>query len=118
MNDKKIYFIVIAILVFIFGAWLLCRVRDNGDTVQSTYEQSERIGDHQSEVIEQLSNIKHGIDSAIERVEQAEGRIDTITESANRIQEQNSVIYESIGASQQRIADSKRILEEIRKTKR
>lgn len=118
MNVKKIYFIVIVILVFIFGAWLLCRIHNNGDAIQSTYEQSERIRDHQSEVIGQLSNIQHGIDSAIERVEQAEERVDRITESAIRIQERNSVIYESVRESQQRIADSKRILEEIGKTKK
>lgn len=117
MNVKKSYLIVLAIFWLVFWAWSLFRIQDNRDTVCPTCQQSERIREYQSEIINQLDGIKQGIGTAIDRVERAEKRIDTITESVSRIQEQNSNIYESVTESQRRIADSKRILEEVGKTK-
>lgn len=117
MNDKKNYFIAVGILVFLC-TWLLCRVYNNGISIQSAYEQSERVREYQSEIIRQLSRVEQGISTDIERIKRAEERTETITDSAIGIQEHNSNIYNAIRDSQQRITDSKRILEEIGKTKK
>lgn len=117
-ENKKIYFTISFLFILIFGSMLLFGIYNNSRPVQSVSDQLERVGEYQSDTIRQLNEVECGISANIERVKQAEERAETITESAIGIQEQNSNIYESIRESQQRIADSKRILEEIRKTKR
>ena len=114
VNKKNIIIYIICFVIGFGAYWLLFGrkdIHDNGNTISTVNEQLDRVRENQSDANRELESVRDGINASIDRIEEAEGTVSRIEESANDIRETNR-------ESEQRIRESKQILEEIGRTKK
>ena len=121
VNKKTIIIFIIGIAIGLLSYWLLfgrTNISDNGSTISTANEQLDRIRENQSDANRELESVRDGINASIDRIEEAEGTVGRIEESANSIKESSTNSIDFIRESEQRIRESKQILEEIGRTKK
>lgn len=121
VNKKNIIIYIVLLCVGLFIGWYVfgrTDIHDNGNTISTANEQLDRIRENQSDANRELESVRDGISASIDRIEEAEGTVGRIEESANSIKESSTNSIDFIRESEQRIRESKQILEEIRATKK
>ena len=117
MNGKKICIIgIICIYVGIIFGWILFRenVHDNGDRIDTAYQQLDRTREYQQSVDESLGTIRDGLDRSIDTTIRIEERTEGIEESVDTITDRNEESIGLLKEGAERIRESKSILERIR----
>ena len=121
VNKKTIIMCIICFVIGFGTYWLLfgrTDIYDNGNTISTANEQFDRIRENQSDANRELESVRDGINASIDRITEAEGTVSRIEESANDIRETNRESNDLARESEQRIAESIKILEEIRGTEK
>lgn len=121
MNVKKaIITVIVCVCVGIACWWLLFgreSVYDNGDTINTAREQSERIGKYQQSASDSINTVRDGLDDSINAVGRIEERTGRIEESIDSVERRNTESLGLIGESTDRIRESKSIIDSIREGK-
>lgn len=118
MSDTKVYLIVgiVCTIVGFTFYWYVCgkNLYDNGIRINTTYQQSERIGKHQQSAYESVEEVGNGLDGSIDRVDRIEERNDRIKESVDTVKDNNDTGIGLIRESTDRVRESKAILDRVR----
>lgn len=127
------YVVIITCFIFLwYFLWaMLTDISDNGRAVGNLRNQLSTIREEQSRTQRSLESVQSELDASRRTVDSLEESNRNAQRAVDRISEANSRIKESldrsteinkrsaelIGDSEQRISESRRILQEVRKTK-